>query len=195
MTYQLGAMKNELDLGFRFLYERAFEQLINGTTRNSSSGNMRDDEIRTGYARSAFIQNRLFLTNKLIVSPGVRFESFLYDRNIMRDSLAPQSETRASLQAANFFKSYQGWVSAINLVKDLPFCRRSPWICATAYQGRCYSAGQALELDAELSWNYEVGSRYTPSAGILFELTGFLLDFSNQIIPVSLSSGGAAPVL
>ena len=53
------------------------------------------------------------------------------------------------------------------------------------------SDGVALQLDAELSWNYEVGARYTAINGLSFEVTGFLLDFSNQIIPVSQSSGSA----
>ena len=51
--------------------------------------------------------------------------------------------------------------------------------------------GTALNLDAELSWNYEAGIRASFASPIYFELTGFLMDFSNQVIPVSVSSGGA----
>ena len=60
-----------------------------------------------------------------------------------------------------------------------------------AFKDAITSDGVALQLDAELSWNYEVGARYTAINGLSFEVTGFLLDFSNQIIPVSQSSGSA----
>jgi Fe(3+) dicitrate transport protein len=48
-----------------------------------------------------------------------------------------------------------------------------------------------LQLDAELSWNYELGTRARLLPGLETEITGFLMDFSNQIIPVSQSSGNA----
>jgi Fe(3+) dicitrate transport protein len=53
------------------------------------------------------------------------------------------------------------------------------------------NGGEALHLDAELSWNYELGIRANVTSYLYFELTGFVLDFSNQIIPVSESSGGS----
>jgi Fe(3+) dicitrate transport protein len=191
MTYQLGEMRNELDLGFRFLYERAFEQLINGTTYNSSSGNMRDDEIRTGYARSAFVQNRLFLTNRLVISPGVRFESFSYDRTIMRGQFGSSVRDTSIIAGSDLFQVIPGLGISYQLGEGSSvFAGVHRGFAPPRIKDAVTSTGQALELDAELSWNYEVGSRYTPSTGIQIELTGFLLDFSNQIIPVSLSSGG-----
>jgi Fe(3+) dicitrate transport protein len=41
-----------------------------------------------------------------------------------------------------------------------------------------------------LSWNTELGLRSRLDAGLNFEVTGFYMDFSNQIIPISESSGG-----
>jgi Fe(3+) dicitrate transport protein len=52
------------------------------------------------------------------------------------------------------------------------------------------SEGEAYELDAELSWNYEAGIRSEPFKWLQVELTGFHMDFENQVIPVSESSGG-----
>ncbi|MCU0414664.1 MAG: TonB-dependent receptor, partial [Ignavibacteriaceae bacterium] len=51
--------------------------------------------------------------------------------------------------------------------------------------------GTALKLDAELSWNYEAGIRASIASPVYIEFTGFLMDFSNQVIPVSASSGGS----
>ena len=52
------------------------------------------------------------------------------------------------------------------------------------------STGTAYELDAEWSWNYEIGIRTSPFASLDVELTAYTMDFENQIIPVSESSGG-----
>jgi Fe(3+) dicitrate transport protein len=56
------------------------------------------------------------------------------------------------------------------------------------------ASGVSLELDAERSWNYEVGTRWTPRRGVHADATFFVLDFSNQIIPAALS-GGATTTL
>ncbi|MBI4535880.1 MAG: TonB-dependent receptor [Ignavibacteriae bacterium] len=191
MGYQLGELKNELDLGFRFLYERAFEQLVLGTTFNSSSGNMREDEIRTGYARSAFAQNRLHLTDNFIISPGVRVESFSYERNIMRGLFNNTVRDTTVIAGSDLFQVIPGLGLSYQLSEGSSvFAGVHRGFAPPRVKDAVTSSGEALNLDAELSWNYEMGMRLTPSEVITLELTGFLLDFSNQIIPVSQSSGG-----
>ena len=51
--------------------------------------------------------------------------------------------------------------------------------------------GLPYNLDAELSTNYELGTRIKLNDYFSAELTGFILDFQNQIIPVSNSSGNS----
>jgi Fe(3+) dicitrate transport protein len=192
MNFELGGMNNEIDVGFRFLYERAFEQLINGTTYKSSSGSMRDDEIRTGYARSAFVQNRVYLTDRFVASPGFRLESFSYERNIMRGQFGTALRDTSIIAGSDIFRIIPGLGLSYQIGEGSSiFAGVHRGFAPPRVKDAVTSAGRALDLDAELSWNYEVGSRFTPSAGVLVELTGFLLDFSNQIIPVSVSSGGA----
>ncbi|MBI5471303.1 MAG: TonB-dependent receptor [Ignavibacteriae bacterium] len=191
MSYSLGAMRNELDLGFRFLYERAFEQLILGTTYKSSSGNMREDEIRTGYARSAFAQNRLYIAENLIVSPGIRLESFSYDRNIMRGQFGGAVRDTSIIAGSDLFQVIPGLGVSYQLGEGSSvFAGVHRGFAPPRVKDAITSDGKPLNLDAELSWNYELGARISPSPALTFELTGFLLDFSNQIIPVSQSSGG-----
>jgi Fe(3+) dicitrate transport protein len=52
------------------------------------------------------------------------------------------------------------------------------------------NSGTSEQLDAELSWNYEIGYRGMPFKGWMLESTLFYMDFQNQVIPVSESSGG-----
>ena len=191
MTYDFAAMRNELDLGFRYLYERADEQLILGTTYNSSSGDMRDDEIRTGYARSGFVQNRLHVTDRFVVSAGLRLESFSYEREIMRGVYNGAVRDTNVVAGSNIFQAIPGVGVSYQISEGSSvFAGVHRGFAPPRVKDAISSTGQAMDLDAELSWNYEVGTRLTPMPGIALELTGFLLDFSNQIIPVSQSSGG-----
>ena len=56
------------------------------------------------------------------------------------------------------------------------------------------SDGAPLDLDAELSWNYEAGVRVQAPRLLQGELTWFRLDFENQIITAA-ESGGATTTL
>jgi Fe(3+) dicitrate transport protein len=51
-----------------------------------------------------------------------------------------------------------------------------------------------LDLDAELSWNYEAGVRLAGTRAVRGEFTFFRMDFSNQIITAA-ESGGATTTL
>lgn len=188
VNYEISGKQNEMDAGIRYLYERAFEQRINGTTANPKTGALRDDEIRTGYAFSAYLQNRFYANEKLSITPGLRMENFAYDRNILLNNFDEKDITATdkliefipgigiNYQYGNGSSLYGGVHRGFGppRVKDA--------ISAT---------GQSEQLDAEKSWNYELGTRSILFSGVAIELTGFYLDFSNQIIPVSESSGGA----
>jgi Fe(3+) dicitrate transport protein len=52
--------------------------------------------------------------------------------------------------------------------------------------------GGTIDLDAELSWNYEFGVRSQPFDGASLEATLFRLDFENQIVPASVAGGSGA---
>lgn len=53
-------------------------------------------------------------------------------------------------------------------------------------------AGGSVDLDAERSWNSEIGLRSALRRGLNIELTAFNLDFSNQIVPASVAGGAGA---
>ena len=187
LNYFLANLKNELEGGFRFLYERAFEQRIDGRKADALSGDLREDEIRTGYAGSVFAQNRIYFTEQLTVTPGIRLENFDYERNIFRRNYTDTSLTNNS----NVFSVVPGLGVNYNF-NDIysVFAGVHRGFAPPRIKDAITSGGEALELEAELSWNYEAGLRANISSFMFLELTGFMLNFSNQIIPVSESSGG-----
>lgn len=186
-NYNLGGFENQLTTGVRFHYERAFEQRINGKSASAIKGDLVSDEIRTGYAGSAFIQNRLFLFENLIITPGLRFERFNYERQINRTS-SKDTLIRAESMVSSVIP---GIGINYNLIDNLNiFGGVHKGFAPPRTKDAISNSGESLKLDAELSWNSELGFRTTFDDIINLEITAYRLDFSNQIIPVSESSGG-----
>jgi len=187
VNYLAGDLRNELDLGMRFLYEKAYEQFVIGSVNRPTSGPMRDDEIRSGQAFSAYTQNRVFISDNFTVTPGIRFEYFQYDREIYR--LGNQEvNTKSSSEITEIIPGV-GFNYKIS---------ENGSIYAGVHRGfgpprtkdAISSGGVAEDLDAERSWNYELGTRTNLHQSVGLDVTVYFMDFSNQIIPVSESSGG-----
>ena len=184
--------RNDLVIGTRLLYERAFEQRVNGTKAGVKSGNLVEDEVRTGQAWSAYAENKLHLTDKFMVSAGLRMERFQYERDINRREFAGIGIRDTVLVAGNTIQEF---------IPGVGFNYR-PSTQVSVFGGvhkgyapprtkdAITSTGDALDLDAEESWNFELGFRSEISRWLFMELTGFRMDFSNQIIPVAESAGG-----
>ena len=187
-NYNIGNLKNELEGGFRFHYERAFEQRIDGRTAESKSGDLREDEIRTGYAESIFAQNRFFISSNFTLIPGIRLENFHFERDIFRIAYRDTSITNTD----DLFTPIPGIGVNYNFDNNYSiFAGVHRGYAPPRIKDAITNDGTSLNLDAELSWNYEAGIRASFASLIYFELTGFLMDFSNQVIPVSVSSGGS----
>lgn len=187
-SVNFAGLTNEINLGARFLYERAFEQRINGTSYNAVSGNLVEDEIRTGLAFSAFIQDRIFAMENLIITPGLRFEHFDYERDIYRI----QSKDTSIVANKGIAELIPGIGINYNISERFTlFSGLHRGFAPPRTKDAITNEGVTLDLEAELSWNYELGLRSNLGNSVSFEVTGYMLDFSNQVIPVSESSGGA----
>ena len=192
IDHNLFNIKNELIVGTRYLLERAFEQRINGTKAGVKSGDLVEDEIRTGNAFSMYAQNKVQISSKFDVNVGLRIEKFNYEREINRRSF-PGVGVRDTLLVAG---------SNVNeVIPGIGFNLRPAQafnIFGGVHKGfapprtkdAITSLGEPLDLEAESSVNYELGIRTEPTRWLFLEAAGFVMNFSNQIIPVSESSGG-----
>jgi len=215
LAHRLG----EFEGGIRAHYERARDQQINGQTATSRSGAIRDDETRTGRAFAAFAQHRFQWGQRLRLTPGARLEYFDYERHILRTRVRREvRDSSGAVIGTTFNAEDVDLKSGHRLVGVVPGVGLS-WFAshrasffagahrgfapprvkdALVYQDDTYAPGEAvadpipLDLDAEQSWNFEIGTRSRPLPGVGLELTLFYLDFSNQIIEPSLSSGSVA---
>ena len=192
IDHNLFNIKNELIVGTRYLFERAFEQRVNGTKAGVKSGNLVEDEIRTGNAFSMYAQNKVQISSKFDVNVGLRIEKFNFEREINRRSF-PGVGVRDTLLVAG---------SNVNeVIPGIGFNLRPAQVLnifGGVHKGfapprtkdAITSLGEPLDLEAESSVNYELGIRTEPTRWLFLEAAGFVMNFSNQIIPVSESSGG-----
>ena len=195
VLHRLLNIENELETGVRIMYERADEQFIIGTNANSASGTTRDKEIRTGRAFSAYLQNKFNITKNFAVTGGVRMENFNYERQILRGRYRINNvnnvirDTSIIADDNTFAIIPGGGITYAASDKINLFAGVHKGFAPPRIKDAITSSGVPYNLDAELSTNYELGTRLHIGEFAQAEMTGFILDFQNQIIPVSNSSG------
>lgn len=208
-VWSAGRIVSHLDLGARYHVERARDRFVNGTADGARTST-RDDENRTGHAVSAFVQNRFALSPTFDVTPGLRVEQFSYERHITRTRVRRSDGTTSTRLPEDVdIRSGDDVGEIIPGIGATWRPRQLVTVFAGAHRGFAPPRTKdalifsdptlapdqqvpdpvSLQLDAERSWNYEVGTRLAPAPWISLEATVFVLDFTNQIIEPSLSAG------
>lgn len=178
-------IRSESDFGIRYHSELQERIQQNGAFPTARSGRVVEDNQRRARAWSGFFQNR-FTWNRLSITPGVRLEHVDYDRT---NRLGNQG---------------QGVFGATSLTKAIPGLglayQVTPGITLFTGLHRGFApprvediinnnTGASMELDPELSWNYEAGVRASVTRDLRLEATFFRMNFQNQIVPASVAGG------
>ena len=181
VSHRLFGARSEADFGFRAHFETQNRRQENGDRPTSRGGTLVEHNERRNQSYSGFAQNR-FLFGDWAVTPGVRVEHVGYERT-------------------NRLRGIKGRTDLTQVVPGVgvaysPSARLT--VFAGAHRGFApprtedvinNNTGGVVELDPELSWNYEVGARLAPADGLRLEATFFRMDYENQIIPASLAGG------
>jgi Fe(3+) dicitrate transport protein len=153
--------------------------------RTQRSGVLVENNERKNSAYSVFLQNR-FLLHDWTITPGVRVEHIKFQR---------------TNRLANGGAGVTGRTELTQVVPGLgisyhPTSRFT--VFAGVHRGFApprtediinNATGGSVDLDSELSWNYEVGMRSVPAKGLQLDATLFRMDYENQIVPASLAGG------
>ncbi|HEV2763448.1 MAG TPA: TonB-dependent receptor, partial [Pyrinomonadaceae bacterium] len=188
VNHRLFGIRNEADFGVRAHFETQNRRQENGDTPTSRTGTLVERNLRRNDAYSGFVQNR-FILGDWTVTPGVRVEHVKFKRTNW---------------LANSGRGVTGRTELTQVVPGLGVSY-SPSEKLTVFAGlhRGFApprtedvinnnTGGVVELDSELSWNYEVGLRSAPHAGLRLEATFFRMDYENQIVPASVAGGVGA---
>ena len=188
--------KQLLQAGLRLLAERASEQFLIGSKPDAVGGNLRDVEKRNGRAISLYVHDKLAITNKLEINVGLRLENFDYSRNILRGRFMVNGTTVVAdtnvVASSNLMALIPGW--GFNYSLDDAFTLFGGihrGFAPPRTKDAITAEGIALDIAQEDSWNSELGMRALLGKFVKAEFTLFSMEFKNQIIPVSQSSGNA----
>jgi Fe(3+) dicitrate transport protein len=187
-NHGLFGLKNDSDFGFRVHFENQDRRQENGTRPTSRTGTIVESNVRKNQAYSAFLQNR-FVAGKFALTPGIRVERINYDRtnNLANGGAGVTGETAITQFVPGLGVAY-GVSDGLTVFGGVHRGFAPPRTEDIINN----NTGGAVELDPELSWNYEVGlrGRLHPSLGL--EATFFTMDYENQIVAASLAGGVGA---
>lgn len=193
--HALFGVRQSFEGGGHYLFERAEDRRVDYAQPTGGTGTVREDENRPAHAVTVFAQNRLFLGDRVTVTPGVRAVRYSYDRHITRQRVGgvPTAvDIRGGDELTEFVPGLGATFSPSLAVTLFGGAHRG--FAPPRVKDAITSTGESLLLDAERSWNYEAGARWAPRAGLHASATFFVLDFTNQIIPAA-QSGGATTTL
>lgn len=185
-----GPVGHTFEFGGRFLRELAHYQQRAGTYPDSFAGANNFEEKHAGTAFAGYLQDRMAFTDKLLVTPGIRYEHLEFDRVVLRSNTGTQVED--VFQQGG--QSVNGVIPGIGIT----YGTRRINVFGGTHLGfappRITSAitaqGVPAQVHAEESINYEAGSRVSPIKWLRLEATGFLSNFSNQVVANNLASQG-----
>lgn len=181
---KISSRAGETDLGFRYHRETQDRIQQNNDTLgpNGRGGVTVEDNQRKNSAVSAYVQHR-FLFGKLAFTPGLRVEHVNIERT-NRLGMPVTGKTDITQLIPGVGVAYS------------PFSRLT--VFAGAHRGFSpprpadiinNATGGVVELEPELSWNYEAGVRSLPARGVRLSGAFFRLDYQNQIVAANLSGG------
>jgi Fe(3+) dicitrate transport protein len=178
---------SEADFGVRLHFERQDRRQENGDTPTARSGVLMERNLRLNQAYSTFAQNR-FLIGGWTVTPGVRLEHVRFERsNRLANAGAGATGTTELTQVIPGLG-----VSHTAGERVTVFGGVHRGFAPPRTEDVITNQGGVVDLDPELSWNYEWGVRTTVAPGLRLDGTLFRMDYENQIVPASLAGGVGA---
>ena len=183
-----GLLRNETSFGARLHYENQERLQKNGPLPTSRDGLVVENNQRKAQAASFFVQN-VFQLGKWAITPGVRVEHIHYDRlnRLGNAGAGAGGETEITVAVPGLgaaFSPDERLTLFTGVHRGFAPPRVEDVISNTT--------GASVELDPELSWNYELGMRAQPARWATLELTFYRMDFENQIVPSSVAGGVGA---
>jgi Fe(3+) dicitrate transport protein len=196
--FETAYVGHTLDFGGRVLRETASYQQRSGGYAETYAGSLDFAERHAGTAFAAYVQDRIAFTDRLLVTPGIRFEYLSFERVVQRqatgDTFVPGDQ------------SVSGVIPGIGMVYGTKtanvFGGMHRGFAPPRVTSSISARGETSAVGADESMNYELGLRGTPARWLRGEATGFLSNFDNQVIAqtapgsdVTLTDAGATNII
>jgi len=183
----LFGLRSEAEVGVRAHFEVQERRQQSGSAPLARSGVLVENNRRENQAFSAFVQDRLLLGD-FTLSAGIRLEAIDYERTnrLANDGAGASGEASLSQWLPGIGLNWAP-SAALNVFGGVHRGFAPPRTEDVISQ-----TGGVVELEAEKSWNYELGLRTLPLRGLRLEATLFRNDYENQIVAASLAGGVGA---
>lgn len=180
-------MASETDFGVRAHFEDQDRAQENGDFPTARSGVRVENNVRKNVAYAGFVQNR-FLLGGWTVTPGLRLEHVRYERtNRLANGGAGVT---GNTDLTRFIPGIGVSHTTGELVTLFAGVHRG--FAPPRTEDIISNSGGVIDLDPELSWNYEAGLRSALRPGMSVDATVFRMDYENQVVPASLAGGVGA---
>ncbi|MGD9601989.1 MAG: TonB-dependent receptor family protein [Gammaproteobacteria bacterium] len=187
--HQLFGLRQEFQAGIRAHYESQDREQQNGTNPNVFTGRIVEDNERDVNAYSLFAQNRLLL-GRFTLTPGVRVEYVENERTNNRSGASGDDDLTEVIPGLGATYNPMEQITLFAGVHRGFAPPRTEDLIVTPDNN---PLATFTEVDAEESWNAEIGLRSELRPGARFETTFFRNDFDNQI-QVGSIAGGTTPL-
>ncbi len=184
-NHRIFSVRSEAEFGLRLHIEDQDRRQENGNFPTARTGALVERNQRENRAFSAFLQNRFWFGN-LSVTPGFRVEQIHFERrNLLANNgagVTGQTDLTEIVPGIGLAYNFGNKATLFGGLHRGFAPPRTEDIISNA-------TGGVVDLAPELSWNYELGVRTSPYAGVRLEATYFRMDYENQIVPASVAGG------
>jgi Fe(3+) dicitrate transport protein len=178
--------------GFQVYYTKSPRQDRKGDTDQARGGDLIKDTDRSAFYTPVFVENR-FAWGPLSITPGVRLEniwqSVRENKNLDKQAVGTPLGEEDSYEFVPLF----GLGVGLEVARDQTIYAN----VSQSYRPKIYT--QAVpnsattlvpnDLDAASAWQYEIGYRGRPAPWVFWDVSGFVLDFDDQVGTVALPGG------
>ncbi|HEX8373383.1 MAG TPA: TonB-dependent receptor [Chthoniobacterales bacterium] len=178
--------------GVQFYHTQSPRQDSRGSTPDATSGVLRTDTDREVTYLPLFLENQ-FTWGAFSITPGVRFE------NIWQGVKENLNVSKTSAGVALADQEDHEFVALFGLGTSYKFTERVEIYgnVSESYRPKVYTQavptdGTALvpnDLNESHAWSYELGLRGRPTPWTSWDVSGFYMDFEDQIGRISLPGG------
>ncbi|MFQ5657869.1 MAG: TonB-dependent receptor family protein, partial [Candidatus Methylomirabilales bacterium] len=165
--------------GFRAHYETQNDVRRRGTSPGAKTGKTDREADLSTTALAGYAKADLLVLPKLTITPGVRFEYFEQERNIgLRGNIGGLSGSKTTNELVGGVGARYELTSTIDLFANYSRGFKPPSFSEAVDP----TTGTTNDVDSELSDTYEVGARARFTDWLRVDVTGFWINFKDQII-------------
>jgi len=192
-SHQAFGLKNDLEYGVKLqseIQKRRQERYANYDNFQDRTGmSVIESQDRRTQAASAFVSNRLQLSEPLAITPILRAEHIRHERNLF----ATSSSASTPSGSASFTELVPGVGATYELSASTQmYGGIHKGFSPPRVEDSVNASGGSVDLSAERSVNAELGLRSALTKDLAFDLAVFRNDFSNLVQVGSIAGGSTA---